>query len=372
MPQLFDALTMGPVTLPNRVAIAPMCQYSADDGCASDWHIAQWTSYGLSRAGLVIVEATGVERSGRISHGDLGIYSDACEAAMARVLAVGRRNSDPATKWGIQLAHAGRKGSAQRPWEGGGPLGAHQDPWPTSAPSAIAFHDGWHTPQALDEAGVARVIDLFVAAAKRAVRVGFEVLELHGAHGYLLHEFFSPLSNKRTDQWGGSLENRMRLILAIARAVKAAVPAHIAVGARITGSDWMEGGVTPDDTVALAKALRAEGIAYACVTSGGLVATAKIPQVANYQVPFAEKVRRESGIVTRAVGLIAEAHQADEIISTGKADQVAIARAMLDDPRWVWHAAEKLGAKLNFPPQMERAGMKLWPGAQIARPPAKV
>ena len=372
MPQLFDALAIGPITVPNRVTIAPMCQYSANDGCASDWHIAQWTSYGLSRAGLVIVEATGVERAGRISHGDLGLYSDACEAAAARALAVARLNSDPATKWGVQLAHAGRKASAQRPWEGGGALNGTQDPWQTFAPSAIPFHDGWHTPQALDEAGILRIIDLFVAAAKRAVRAGFDAIELHGCHGYLMHEFFSPLSNKRTDQWGGSVENRMRLVLSVARAVKAAVPSHIAVGARISGSDWMDGGATPDEAVALAKALKAEGIVYACVSSGGLVATAKIPQVPGYQVPFAEKVKAESGIVTRAVGLIADANQANDIIASGKADQVALARAMLDNPRWVWHAAEKLGAKLNLPPQFERAGANLWPGAQIARPPAKV
>lgn len=372
MPQLFDSLSFGPVTVPNRVAVAPMCQYSANDGAASDWHLAQWTQYALSRAGYVVLEATGVERIGRISHGCLGLYSDACEAAMARMLAAAKLSADPQTKWGVQLAHAGRKGSAQRPWEGGGPLKPEQDPWQTVAPSAIPFHDGWHTPLALDEAGIARVVAAFVEAAKRAARIGFDTIELHMTHGYLMHEFLSPLSNTRTDQWGGSLENRMRMALTVTRAVKAVLPAHMALTARITGSDWMDGGVTPDECVTLAKALKAEGVVYACVSSGGLVATAKIPQVAGYQVPFAAKVKAESGIVTRAVGLIAEPHQANEIVASGQADCVALARGLLDDPRWVWHAAEKLGAPLALPRQYERAAPKLWPGAAIARPPAKV
>ncbi len=372
MSKLFEPLQIGPLTVPNRVAIAPMCQYSANDGAASDWHLAQWTQYALARAGVVVIEATAVERAGRISHGCLGLYSDACEAAFARHLGGARRHAAPDTAWFVQLAHAGRKGSAQRPWEGGKALSAGEDAWQTFAPSAIAFNDGWPTPAALDEAGIQRVIESFVAAARRAVRVGVDGIELHIAHGYLMHEFFSALTNKRTDQWGGSLENRMRLPVAVARAVKAVLPANVALAARITGSDWVEGGVNPDDTVALAKALKGEGVSYLCVSSGALIATAQIPLGPGYQVPFAERVKRDTGVVTRAVGLIADPRQAEDIVASGKADCIAIARGWLDNPHWVWHAAERLGAKIAYPPQYIGAAPGIWPGTAIARPPAKV
>jgi len=353
--------------VPNRIAAAPMCQYSANDGSASDWHLQHLMQLALSRVGLVVLEASAVERIGRITHQCLGLYSDANEAALARVLDAARRVATPDTRWGIQLAHAGRKASTQVPWDGGGPLRNHEDPWTTAAPSAIPFADGYSTPLALDAAGLDRIKTAFCESAVRASRLGFDVIELHAAHGYLLHEFLSPISNTRTDTYGGSLENRMRFPLEIARAVRAVIPARMALGARITGYEWVEGGIDPTEATALANALYAEGVSYACVTSGGNVSHARIAVGPDYQVPFAAAVKAGSKIVTRAVGMIAEPHQAEAIIASGKADQVALARALLDNPRWVWHAAEKLGAKISYPPQYERASAKLWPGSKIAR-----
>ncbi|HTO84971.1 MAG TPA: hypothetical protein VMQ73_22305, partial [Methylomirabilota bacterium] len=238
---LFSPIQLGPLELPNRIVVSPMCQYSADDGCANPvWHRQHWAQLAMSGAALVVVEATGVERIGRITHGCLGIYSDASEAAMARELAAAKRLALPGTRFGIQLAHAGRKASAQVPWAGGKPLAPGEDPWPTVAPSAIPFDDGWPTPQALDDAGIARIREAFVAAARRALAVGFDEVELHMAHGYLLHAFLSPLSNRRTDGYGGTLADRMRLPLEIARAVRAALPSRMALGARITGTDWVD------------------------------------------------------------------------------------------------------------------------------------
>jgi 2,4-dienoyl-CoA reductase-like NADH-dependent reductase (Old Yellow Enzyme family) len=368
VPNLFDPLTLGPVTLPNRVVVSPMCQYSAHDGSANDWHLQHLMQLALGRAGLVMVEATAVERAGRITHGCLGLYSDANETALARVLKAAMSVATPDTKFGIQIAHAGRKGSAERPWEGGRALGPDKNPWQTFAPSAIPFAPDWHTPEALDAAGLERVKAAFIQAVERAVRVGFDAIELHIAHGYLLHQFTSPLSNTRTDGYGGALENRMRFPLEVARAVRGVVPKSLMLGARITGSDWVEGGWTPDNAVAFAKGLKASGFDYACVSSGGLVATAKIPLGPNYQVPFAAKVRAEAGIATRAVGLIVEPAQAEAIVSSGQADCVALARGILDDPRWVWHAAERLGATVSYPPQYDRVRRTNWPGAAMARP----
>lgn len=366
---LFDSLAIGPVTVPNRIAVAPMCQYSSHDGCADpDWHTQHLMTLAMSGAGLVMVEATAVERLGRISHGCLGLWDDATQAALARVMASARRVALQGTKFGIQLGHAGRKGSSRRPWEDGRPLSVAEDPWTTVSASAEPFADAWHTPQALDDAGLERVKGAFVQAAQRAVALGFEVLELHAAHGYLLHQFASPLANKRADRYGGSLENRLRFPLEVARAVKAAVPAHVAVGARITGSDWHPEGVTVDEAVVFASALKEAGLHYACVTSGGITLGIRIPVGPDYQVPFAEQVRKRSGIVTRAVGLIVTPQQAQAIVAEGRADQVALARAFLDDPRWGWHAAEALGRKPMFPPQYDRLSASAWPGAALVRP----
>jgi 2,4-dienoyl-CoA reductase-like NADH-dependent reductase (Old Yellow Enzyme family) len=366
VPHLFSPLELGPITLANRIAVAPMCQYSADDGSADNWHLQHLMQLGMAGAGLVVVEATAVERIGRITHGCLGLYSDANEAALARVLEAARRVAVGGTRFAIQLAHAGRKGSCQRPWEGGRPLA--EGAWQTVAPSAIPFVEGAPAPAALDEAGMEGVLTAFRRAAERVVRLGFDAIELHNAHGYLLHSFVSPLCNRRTDAYGGSLENRLRFPLAVARAVRAAVPRTIVLGARITGTDWADGGLGPEDAVVHAAALKSAGYDYVCVSGGGAVARMKIALGPGYQVPMAAKVRAGTGIVTRAVGLIVEPAQAEAIVASGQADFVAIARAFLDNPRWVWHAAERLGAGVAYPPQYARVSRAQWPGAAMARP----
>jgi len=356
---LFSPLAIGPITLPNRIAVAPMCQYSAADGGAGDWHLQHLPSLAISGAGLVMVEATGVERRGRITHGCLGLYSDDCEAALARTLAAARRVAGPA-KFGIQLAHAGRKASSQVPWEGGQALRGDQDPWPTVSASAIAFDAGWHVPHALDEDGMDRVTDAFVHAARRAVRLGFEVIELHSAHGYLLHQFLSPLSNQRDDAYGGTLANRMRFPLQVIEAVRAVVPSSTVLGMRISATDWVEGGWDVDDSIEYVGESQAIGIDYVCVSSAGLTAQARVPIGPGYQVPAAARIRAATGVVTRAVGLITSAMQANAIIAEGQADQVALARALLDDPRWGWHAADALAAEVHCPPQYARARPESW------------
>ena len=355
---LFTPFSFAGLELANRIVVSPMCQYSADDGCANDWHLMHLGMLANSGAALVVVEATHVERHGRITHGCLGLYSDDNEAALARVIAQCRRAGT--SKFGIQIAHSGRKGSAQKPWEGAGALKAGADPWETIAASPIPFGDNWHTPRQATEADLERVRSAFVASTKRALRIGFEAIELHMAHGYLLHGFMSPLSNKRTDQYGGSFENRMRFPLSVARAVRAVVPKSVPLGARITGSDWREGGLTPDDAVAIAKALKAEGIDFICVSSGGVAGDIRNPTEPGFNVPIAARVRQEAGIATRAVGLIIKPDQAEAIVSEGKADMVSLARAFLDDPHWGWHAAKALGADVARPPQYQRAGPKLW------------
>ncbi len=362
-PALFAPLALGPVELPNRIAVAPMCQYSAADGCAGDWHLQHWCTLGMSGAGLVMVEASGVERRGRITHGCLGLYSDDCEASIARALAVARRVAGPA-KFGIQLAHAGRKASSQLPWDGGGALPAHQDSWPTVSASVLPFDAGWHLPQALDADGLAHVVDAFAAAAHRAVRIGFDVIELHSAHGYLLHQFLSPLSNRRDDDYGGPLANRMRFPLRVLAAVREAVPAGTALGMRISATDWVEGGWNEHDSISLLSAAKGLGLDYVCVSSAGITARADIPLGPGYQVPAAERIRRETGLLTRAVGLITSPRQAEAIVAEGRADQVALARAFLDDPRWGWHAADALGAEVTYPPQYARARLASWRAAR--------
>jgi 2,4-dienoyl-CoA reductase-like NADH-dependent reductase (Old Yellow Enzyme family) len=366
---LFSPLDLGPVRLENRIVVAPMCQYSGYDGCANDWHLQHLMSLAMSGAGLVIVEATAVERLGRITHGCLGLYSDDNERALGRVLAAARGVALPGTRFGIQIAHAGRKASSQRPWEGGRALGEGEDPWATIAPSSLPHDAGWHVPREMTDSDLDRVREGFVAASLRAARLGFDVIELHMAHGYLLHAFHSPLSNRREDDWGGDAGRRMSYPLSIADAVRAALPAHIGLGARITGTDWVEGGVTPEDAVVLAGALKARGFDFVCVSSGGIALRAPIPLGPGYQVPLAARVRRESGLATRAVGLIADPHQAEGIVASGDADLVAIGRGLLDNPRWGWHAAQALGATLELPPPYARIAPSLWPGAAIARPP---
>jgi 2,4-dienoyl-CoA reductase-like NADH-dependent reductase (Old Yellow Enzyme family) len=358
---LFSPIKLADLGLDNRIVVSPMCQYSSDDGSATDWHVGHLGMLANSGASLLVFEATHVERRGRITHGCAGLYSDDNEAALARVVAHCRRIGT--AKLGIQLAHAGRKASSYLPWEGGLGLKADDDPWETIGPSAIAFGNAWPAPRAMTRADMDRVREAFVTAAKRALRLGFDAIELHMAHGYLLHSFMSPIANRRTDEYGGSVAARLRFPLEVARAVRAAVPRTVPLGARITGSDWTDGGMTPDDAVTVAKALREAGLDFVCVSSGGIAAETKIALGPGYQVPFAEKVRREAGIPTRAVGLIATPRQAEDILAAGKADMIALARAMLDDPRWGWHAAQSLAAEVKRPPQYARAAPKLWPGA---------
>jgi 2,4-dienoyl-CoA reductase-like NADH-dependent reductase (Old Yellow Enzyme family) len=360
MSSLFSPIRLAGVTLENRIVVAPMCQYSANDGCATDWHISHGGMLANSGAGLLVIEATHVERHGRITHGCLGLYSDACEAALQRVVAYLRRHGT--AKLGIQLAHSGRKGSSRRPWEGGQGLKPGEDPWETIAPSAIAFGADWPAPREMQAEDFARVRDAFVDAARRAVRLGFDVIELHAAHGYLIHEFLSPLSNQRSDAYGGSPEVRMRFPREVGQAVRAVVPEGIALGARISCSDWLDGGATPEDGVAFAQALKADGFDFVDVSSGGLTAEARNPTTPGYNVPLAEKVKRETGIATCAVGLILTPRQAEDIVAQGQADMVALARGMLDDPRWGWHAARELGAVVPRAPQYARAAPKLWAG----------
>jgi len=364
--KLFTPIDLGGVTLANRIVVSPMCQYSAADGAMSDWHLVHLGSLAVSRAGLAIIEATGVTREGRISHGCTGLYSDLNEAAMKRAVDVYRGITK--SPIGVQLAHAGRKGSAHVPWQGGKALGPGESPWQTVAPSAVAFAEDWHTPRALAADDIRGLADAFVAAAGRALRIGLDLIELHSAHGYLLHQFLSPLSNQRTDRYGGSLENRMRAPLEIARALREAWPKDRALGARITASDWAPGGFEAQDAAAYAKALKGIGFDYVCVSSGGAVAHQKIKVVPGYQAGFAEAVRRGAQLPVMAVGMIAEPQQAEDILAAGQADMVALARGMLDDPRWVWHAAERFGVKLDYPPQYRRAHPDQWPGAELARP----
>ena len=350
MSSLFTPWQLGELHLANRIVVAPMCQYSARDGSATDWHMIHLGHLALSGAGLLVTEATAVSAVGRISPADLGLYSDDNERALGRVLAAIRAHSPIAMA--VQLAHAGRKGSSRAPWEGG-----HQIPpddpegWGAEAPSALAHGAGEHAPVALDAEGLVRVREQFVAAARRAVRLGFEGIELHLAHGYLLHEFLSPLANRRTDAYGGTRDNRMRFPLEVFDAVRAAVPAGTPVWVRVSATDWVEGGWGLPDSIALARELKARGCAAMHVSSGGVSPLQKIALGPGYQVPFAARIRAETGLPTVAVGLITEPEQAERIIAEGQADAVALARAMLYDPRWPWHAAARLGAQVQAPPQ---------------------
>ncbi len=340
-----------------------MCQYSADDGSMSDWHLVHLGHLAYSGAGLMMIEATHVTREGRITHGCTGLYSDENERSISRVVSYCRKISKHPI--GIQIAHAGRKASSQVPWEGRLWLKPDQSPWQTVAPSPIPFAEGWHTPKELSAAEIRGVVDAFAAAAQRAKRIGFDLVELHAAHGYLLHQFLSPLSNRRTDLYG---KERMKFPLEVAKAVRDVWPKDRALGARISANDWIEGGLGPDDAVSYARELARLGFDYVCVSSGALASHQRILVEPGYQVPFAEKVRKAVGIKVQAVGMIADPDQAEEIIASGKADMIVMARAFLDNPRWVWHAAERFGVALDYPPQYARSRADQWPGAKLARP----
>ena len=354
MSRLFEPLQLGGLRLANRIVIAPMCQYSATDGAAGDWHLIHLGHLALSGAGLMILEATAVSPEGRISPADLGLYSDADEAALSRVLAAVRANSPMPIA--VQLSHAGRKASSRAPWEGGAQIPPNApDGWKTEAPSAVPHSPEEDAPLALDRAGLDRVRADFVRAAERAARLGLDGIEIHGAHGYLLHQFLSPLANQRTDEYGGSLENRMRFPIEVFDAVRAAFPAGRPVWMRISATDWVPGGWDIEGTVALSRALKERGCDAIHVTSGGVSPQQAIKLGPGYQVPFAQRVKAEVGLPTMAVGLITEPEQAEAIIANGEADAVSLARAMLYDPRWPWHAAARLGARVTAPKQYWRS-----------------
>jgi 2,4-dienoyl-CoA reductase-like NADH-dependent reductase (Old Yellow Enzyme family) len=353
-PKLFEPLTVGNLALANRIVIAPMCQYSAVDGCMTDWHTIHLGNLALSGAALLTIEATAVVPEGRISYADTGLWDDTTEAAMAGVLASVRRWSDMPIA--IQLAHAGRKASTEKPWLGGGQIAPGQpNGWQTVAPSAMPFAEGDNAPVALSRDAMNDICRAFADSAVRAARLGIDAVQIHAAHGYLLHQFLSPLSNRRDDDYGGSLENRMRFPLEVFRAVREAFPASHPVTVRVSGTDWVEGGWDIAQTVAFAKALEAEGCLGIHVSSGGLDPHQQIPVGPSYQVPLARAVKQAVGIPVIAVGLITDFEQAEAIVGTGDADLVALARGMLYDPRWPWHAAAHLGASVKAPPQYMRS-----------------
>jgi len=352
-PALFRPLTIGALELANRIVIAPMCQYSAADGCMNDWHQMHLGQLAQSGAALLTIEATAVVPEGRITYADVGLWDDATEAAMGRVLESVRRWSDMPIA--IQLAHAGRKASTEVPWKGGAQLSPGDiHGWQTEAPSSLSFASGEAPPAALDSDGLARLREAFAQAARRAARLGIDAIQLHGAHGYLLHQFLSPLSNRRSDAYGGTLENRMRFPLEVFDAVRAAFPADRSVSMRVSGTDWVDGGWDVAGTIAFAQALEARGCAAIHISSGGLDPRQDIPVGPNYQVPLARAVKQACGMPVVAVGLITDFEQAEAIVGTGDADMIALARTILYDPRWPWHAAAHLGAQVQASPQYWR------------------
>ncbi|MDB5253103.1 MAG: NADH:flavin oxidoreductase/NADH oxidase [Flaviaesturariibacter sp.] len=349
-PLLFDPLPIRGITLPNRIVVSPMCQYSATDGMPNDWHLVHLGSRAVGGAGLVICEATAVSPEGRISPGDLGIWSDAHTDAFRRIVSFIRGQGSVA---GIQLAHAGRKASHQAPWLGGGALS--EGAWQTEAPSAIPFKDDEPVPAAMTAADISDTVRQFAECASRALDAGFQVLEIHGAHGYLVHEFLSPLSNRRTDEYGGSFENRIRFLLDITEAVRSVWPEDRPLFVRISATDWVEGGWTPEDSVRLASVLKTKGVDLVDCSTGGNSPGVRIPLVPLYQVPFAAQVKKEAGIMTGAVGLITTAAEAEGILQRGEADLIFLARQLLRDPYFPLHAASELGIDKPWPLQYERA-----------------
>jgi 2,4-dienoyl-CoA reductase-like NADH-dependent reductase (Old Yellow Enzyme family) len=352
MPHLFSSLKIKSIEFKNRIVVSPMCEYSSEDGFANDWHLVHLGSRAIGGAGLIITEASAVSSEGRITAGDLGIYKDEHITKLKQITDFIEQHGAVA---GIQLAHAGRKASHVEPWNGGAQIpSGEKNGWKTVGPSAIPFTDAEEAPLELDKAGIDKVIADFKAATIRAIKAGFKVIELHGAHGYLINEFLSPLSNHRTDEYGGSFENRIRLLLEIIAAVKEVWPEDHPLFVRISATDWTEGGWTANDSIALAKILKDKGVDLVDCSSGGNAAGAKIPLKPGYQVEFAEAVRK-TGVLTGAVGLITESVQADEIIQTGQADMVFLARELLRDPYFPLRAAHELKHEVKWPVQYERA-----------------
>ncbi|MBS0416975.1 MAG: NADH:flavin oxidoreductase/NADH oxidase [Proteobacteria bacterium] len=353
MSVLFSPIALRNLVLPNRIVVSPMCQYSAEQGLATDWHIMHLGALAMSGAAMLFIEATAVESAGRITPGCLGIWDEDRQAAIARVVAAIRRYSN--IRVAVQLAHAGRKASSDVPWEGGQQIPIAKGGWEAVAPSAVPHKEGELPPRELDAAGLERIRKSFAAAARRAAALGLDAIEIHSAHGYLLHEFLSPVSNRRTDEYGGSLANRMRYPLEVFETVRAAFPADKPMGVRLSATDWVEGGWDLEQSVAYAIELKKRGADWIDVSSGGVSPLQKIPVTPGYQVPFAKAIRAATGLPTVAVGLITEPQQAEEIIARGEADMVALARGMLYDPRWAWHAAAKLGGQVSAPPPYWRA-----------------
>lgn len=369
---LFAPLRLRDLTLPNRIAVSPMTQYSGENGSPVPWHAMHVGSMAVSGAGLVIMEATAVEAVARTTLGCLGLYSDANEAALTRLVAGVRTYAD--TPLGIQLVHSGRRASVRRPWDGKTPmLPVEEGGWPIYGPTDQPFRADVHVPQPLDEDGIARVLAAYAAAAARAARCGFDLLELHGAHGYLMHSFFSPISNTRTDAWGGDAERRMRFPLAMVKAVRAAWPDDRPLGVRLPCGDFIEGGLAIEDSVALGREMKALGVDYLVPSIGLLASTFRAPSVApGYMVPFAEQLRTQVGGPVMATGMILTAQQAEAVVGEGRADMVAMGRAFLNDPRWGWHAAATLGAAADVPKQYGRAGPGAWPGYDLVRRPPRL
>ncbi|MBT2991115.1 MAG: NADH:flavin oxidoreductase/NADH oxidase [Candidatus Thiodiazotropha sp. (ex Ctena orbiculata)] len=353
MSRLFTPFALGRQDLENRIVIAPMCQYSALEGKATDWHLIHLGHLALSGAALLYIEATAVTPQGRISPNDLGLWSDETEDALGRVIKGIRGYSDMPIA--IQLAHAGRKASTAVPWKAGGQLLLGQDGWQTCAPSPLPWSEEERPPAALDPQSMGEIRRAFVTAAARAHRLGIEVIEIHAAHGYLLHQFLSPLANRRDDSYGGSLENRLRFPLEVFEAVREALPPEVPLGIRISATDWVEGGWDMEQSLALAQALKQRDCAFIHVSSGGLSPLQQIPAAPSFQVPFAARIRHECGLPTIAVGLITEPAQAEEIVASEQADLVALARGILYNPRWPWHAAAALGDQVTAPPQYWRS-----------------
>jgi 2,4-dienoyl-CoA reductase-like NADH-dependent reductase (Old Yellow Enzyme family) len=363
---LFSTFSLAGITFPNRIAVSPMAQYSAIDGVAQPWHLQHLGSLAVSGPALVMLESTAVEPPGYGSQVCLALHTDAQEQGLRELLKAVRSFSD--TRFGIQFGHSGRKASAHSPRTGQGPLTVEKGGWTTYGPSPICFGSGWPEPAELDEAGLKRVKAAYVQATARAARLDLDLIELHGAHGYLLHSFLSPLSNRRTDAYGGSLANRIRFVAEIIESMKKVWPAGRILGIRLNSSDWEDGGLTIEDTIAISANLRESGCDYICVSAGAITDKTRIPASPGYLAPFAGRIRREARIATMVTGLIADPKLADRVIADGDADMVAIARAFLDDPRWVWHAAQALGSKMSFPMQYERASPKNWPVANTLRP----
>lgn len=361
MSKLFSPFTMRDLELPNRIVVSPMCQYAADDGSANDWHLVHMGTLAMSGAGLFMIEATHVSRQGRITHGCLGLYSDENEAALNHAMQFARKQGT--AKLAIQLAHAGRKASTHVPLKGGQPLGPDENPWETIGPSASPYAPDWHVPRAFTAEDFGRVKDEFVQATRRADRIGFDLAELHGGHGYLLHQFLSPLSNLREDGYGGDIHGRMRYPLEVFEAVREVWPEQKPMGVRLSAIDWVEGGLTIEETIEVARALKARGCDYVDITTAGVDHRQKIEVGPGYQVPLAAKVRQAADIPVMAVGMINQPHQAEEIIASGKADFVMLARGFMYNPRWAWHAAEELGVDIPYPAQYARAAPAKWPQA---------